>query len=91
MVEGWEVAQRSRSHKAALDTDWRKTLLTIIMRAKVTVPARQLLCTPAMTAGLDGLAKDIAELGVSVPGETKFRQDEHSNWDAVCQHHLHCG
>ena len=33
--------------------------------------------------GLDGLAKDIAELGVSVPGETKFRQCEHSNWDAV--------
>ena len=33
--------------------------------------------------GLDGLAKEIAELGVSVAGETKFRQDEHSNWDAV--------
>ena len=53
------------------------------MRAKVTVPARQLLCTPAMTAGLDGLAKDIAELGVSVARETKFGQDEHSNWDTV--------
>ena len=76
VFEGWEGAQGSQSQKVALETDWRETLLRR-MRSN------------DCSEGLDGFAKDVAALEVSVAGETKFRQDEHSNWDAVCQHHLY--
>ena len=88
MLKGWEGAQGSQSRKVTLNT--KKHIADDNDESEGDgSPTVAVDASNDCSEGLDVLATDIAELGVSVAGETKFRQYEHSNWAAVCQHHLY--